>query len=259
MRVAAFMSGSGTNIVRLLEWERTLSSREGNSPFETLFVFSDRSDGSCRGESVALEYGIPYFSHDIRMFYQRRGLKRAVGTPEGLAARKEYDRTAATLVRAFEVDVIVLGGYMSYTTLDRCINVHPADLSILTPEGTRKYVGDHAVLEAIAAGERELRASTIWTDRGVDTGPLLMVSGPVPVEISEPLGAISQDREKLARIAEEHQRRLKERGDWKILPRTVEMVARGRFALDGEGRVYVDGRAAPGGYREKDGDPRIPS
>ncbi|MBN1105488.1 MAG: formyl transferase, partial [Deltaproteobacteria bacterium] len=220
--------------------------------FEVVFIFSDRGDGACRGEGIACDRGIPYFSHDIRAFHRLRGVKRDVSTPEGLAARKEFDRTAARLVRAFEVDAIALGGYMSYTTLERCINVHPADLSILTREGRRRYVGDRAVMDAIAAGETHLRASTIWTDEGVDTGPLLMVSAPVRVELPMPLEALRQDPEKFVRVADDHQQRLKERGDWKIFPQTVEMIARGRFALDGEGRVYVDGRAVPGGYREED-------
>jgi len=249
MRVAGFMSGSGTNILRLLEREKLLKARDGVSPFEVVFIFSDRSDGSCYGESIACDTGIPYMSYDIRTFHRLRGLKRTVSTPEGLEVRREFDKSAATLVRAFEVDVIALGGYMSYLTLRRCINVHPADLSILNAKGKRKYVGDNAVVDAIIAGEKLLRSSTIWTDRGLDTGPLLMVSDPVKVQLPEPLESLVADRDKLLRVAEEHQNKLKEIGDWKIFPITIEMIARGRFALDEEERVYVDGQPAPKGYR----------
>lgn len=255
MRVAGFMSGSGTNIVRLLEREEALKGSEGSSPFEVVFIFSDRSDGSCRGEGIALERGIPYVSYDIRAFHRRRGLKRSVKGPEGMAGRREFDRFAERLIQAFEIDVVALGGYMSYTTLTRCVNVHPADLSILTAAGRRKYVGDHAVEDAISAGEGSLRSSTIWTDRGVDTGPLLMVSAPVPVELPEPLDSLRGDRERLLQIVDLHQQRLKEVGDWKIFPKTVEMIARGRYALDDRGRVYVDGRAVPAGYREEEAVP----
>ena len=250
MRVAAFMSGSGTNIVKLIEREKNLRAKEGTSPFEVIFIFSDRSDGSCHGEKIACEAGIPYFSYDIRSFHRLRGLKRRVTTPEGMAARKEFDRVAGRLINAFEIDVIALGGYMSYITLDRCINVHPADLSILTPGGKRKYVGDNAVLDAIAAGEKDLRSSTLWTDQGVDSGPLLMVSSPVMVELPEPLESLLSDREKLLQISRQYQERLKEVGDWKIFPSSVEMIARGRFALDGHNRVYMDGHPVPEGYRE---------
>ncbi|MBW1806221.1 MAG: formyl transferase [Deltaproteobacteria bacterium] len=250
MRVAAFMSGSGTNIIRLLERQNVLREKEGASPFHVIFIFSDRSDGTSQGEKIAHENGIPYFSYDIRVYHRLRGSKRTVVTPDGLAARKEFDAVAARLIQAFEIDVVALGGYMSYLTLNRCINVHPADLSILTPDGKRRYVGDHAVIDAITAGETALRSSTLWTDQGVDTGPLLMLSDPLKVELPEPLESLLNNKERLMRIADEHQERLKELGDWKIFPRTVEMIARGRFALDEQLRVYVDGDPVPNGYRE---------
>ena len=249
MRVAGFMSGSGTNILRLIEREKLLKARDGSSPFEVVFIFSDRSDGSCYGESIACDTGIPYISYDIRTFHRLRAIKRTVSTPEGFEARREFDKVAATLVEAFKVDVIALGGYMSYLTLDRCINVHPADLSILNAKGKPKYAGDNAVVDAIAAGENLLRSSTIWTDKGVDTGPILMVSDPVRVRLSEPLESLIADREKLLKVAEEHQNRLKEVGDWKIFPLSVEMIARGRFAIDEEDHIYVDGQPVPQGYR----------
>ena len=250
MRVAAFMSGSGTNIMRLLAHEQGLKSQGATSPFETIFIFSDRSDGRCAGERIALENGLPYFSYDIRAFHQRRGLPRSVLTAEGLAARRQYDRIPERLVNAFQIDVIALGGYMSYTTLSRCVNVHPADLSIRLPDGRRKYVGDDAVKDAIVAGETRLRASTLWTDAGVDTGPLLMVSDPLPVELPDSLDALRRDPDRLRQVADDHQDRLKEAGDWRIFPKTVEMIARGRFGLDADNRVYVDGRPVPEGYRE---------
>jgi folate-dependent phosphoribosylglycinamide formyltransferase PurN len=250
MRVAAFMSGSGTNIIKLIERQKRLNTERGTSPFQVIFIFSDRSDGSCQGEKIAYQNGIPYFSYDIRTFHRLRGLTRRVDIPEGLAARRDFDSLAKRLVKAFEVDVIALGGYMSYITLDRCVNVHPADLSILSPDGKRKYVGDHAVLDAISSGETTLRSSTLWTDQGVDTGPLLMVSDPLKVELPEPLDALFKDRERLLSLVQEHQERLKELGDWKIFPRTIEMIAEGRFALDEMNAVYVDAHPVPEGFRE---------
>ena len=249
MRVAAFMSGSGTNIIKLIEKEKALKAGEAVSPFEVIFIFSDRSDGACAGEKIAFDNGLPYFSYDTRAFHRLRSLKRTVLTPEGMAARKKYDRVAMRLADAFEIDAIALGGYMSYITLNRCVNVHPADLSIRLPDGRRKYVGDYAVRDAIAAGENTLRASTLWTDEGVDTGPLLMVSDPLSVELPQPLETLRKDNKRFLQIVEEHQKRLKEVGDWMIFPLTIEMIARGRFGLDEDNRVYVDGKPVPNGYK----------
>ena len=249
MRVAAFMSGSGTNIMKLIEREKKLKVTEGSSPFEVVFIFSDRSDGKCAGEQIALDNGLPYFSSDIRVFHRLRSLKRSVLTPEGMAARKEYDSIAQKLVQAFEVDVIALGGYMSYTSLNRCVNVHPADLSISSSDGGRKYVGDNAVYDVILAGETSIRTSTLWTDERVDSGPLLMVSEPLEVKLPEPIDSLKKNTEKFLNIVDEHQERLKEIGDWKIFPLSIEMIAGGRFALDEDKRVYVDGQHVPAGFR----------
>jgi folate-dependent phosphoribosylglycinamide formyltransferase PurN len=249
MRVAAFMSGSGTNVIRLFEREKELEKEPGGSPFKIIFVFTDRSDGASAGEKIALDNGIPYFSYDIRKYYRLKGLKRTALTPETMAVRKEFDSVASRLVNAFEIDVIALAGYMSYLTLSRCVNVHPGDLSIFTPEGKRRYVGDRAVADAIANGETSLRASTIWTDTGVDTGPLLVVSDPLKVELPAPLPDLLKDKPAFDKLVAEHQKRLKEVGDWKIFPQTVEMIARGRFSLDENKDVYVDGMPVPEGYR----------
>lgn len=250
MRVAAFMSGSGTNILRLLEHAAALRAAEGIAPYEVVFIFSDRSDGACAGERIALDYGLPYFSFDTRAFHRRAGYRRTVRTPAGLTARRAYDAVARTLVAAFRVHLIALGGYMSYTTLAPCVNVHPADLSVRGPDGSRRYVGDNAVYDAIAAGETSLRASTLWTDEGVDTGPLLMVSRPLPVELPCPIEELREQPETLKKLADAHQQQLKEIGDWKIFPRTVELIARGRMALDAHGTLHMDGRPRPDGYRE---------
>jgi folate-dependent phosphoribosylglycinamide formyltransferase PurN len=250
MRVAAFLSGSGSNVRRLIEHWKKLQAEEQRAPFEVVLLFSDRSDGSCSGESIALEYALPYASFDIRAFHRSRGLKRDISKPEGIKARKEYDRIPSLLLKAFDVDVTALGGYMSYTTINACVNVHPADLSITDATGKRKFTGDRAVRDAVMAGETELRASTLWTDKGVDTGPLLMVSNPIPVRLPKPLPDLLRNKEAFERAIDELQEELKRAGDWLIFPRTVEMIARGRFALDERGTVYVDRNPVPAGFRE---------
>jgi folate-dependent phosphoribosylglycinamide formyltransferase PurN len=241
LRLAAFMSGSGSNIRRLLE--------RGSPHYQVAFIFSDVAGPASRGQEIAREHGLPYCAHDIRRFHQLAGLPRSVATPRGLAARREYDRVAARLVEAFGADVIALGGYMSFLTLSGGVNVHPADLSLADEKGRRRFTGDDAVYDAIAAGQSELRSSTLWIDQGVDTGPLLMVSEPLPVRLPAPLEELSADPARLRRVADEHQERLKEAGDWVIFPLTLELIGQGRLALDRDGVAHLDGRPRPGGIR----------
>ena len=245
------MSGSGTNIMRLLEHEKALGEQDGRSPFETVFIFSDRADAVCAGEKIALENGLPYFSHDIRMFHARNAIKRTVSNEKGLAARRAYDRVAETLVKAFHIDVVALGGYMSYITLGRCVNVHPADLSLLDSDGNRKYVGDQAVHDAIYAGERVLRSSTLWTDDGVDTGPLLMVSDPVTVALPEPLETLMKDRDDLigSRIITRSNSR--NRGTGKYFHAPSSSLPGGAFLLTRGGGSTWMGASSPRGAGNK--------
>ena len=57
-----------------------------------------------------------------------------------------------------------------------------------------------------------MRASTLWTDQGVDTGPLLMVSDPVEVNLPGPIDSLKKDKDLLNRVVDEHQEKLKEKG-----------------------------------------------
>ena len=77
-----------------------------------------------------------------------------------------------------------------------------------------------------------------------------MVSEPLFVELPEPLERLTKDKEKFLEIVDEHQERLKAVGDWEIFPLSIEMISRGRFALDGKKQVYVDGDPVLEGYRE---------
>jgi folate-dependent phosphoribosylglycinamide formyltransferase PurN len=255
MRVACFVSGSGTNARRITE-----RSLERDSGYEVSLIFTDVRDDRfrrsgekrCRAKDIADEFDISYECVDIRDFYRERGMKRT-----DLSLRPEFDRLVVETVAPYGINLIALAGYMSITTQPlleayegRMVNVHPADLSIM--EGhERRYVGIHVVRDAILAGERELRASTHVVREKVDHGEILVVSEPVSINLPEDivLDELAQDKKRLRVIVGEHQERLKERGDWIIFPLTIQMIAEGRFAFDGERRVYVDGVSAPRGYR----------
>jgi folate-dependent phosphoribosylglycinamide formyltransferase PurN len=80
MRVACFVSGSGTNARKIIS-----RSKEPDSGYEVSLIFTDvrddrvKRDGSkrCRAKDIADEQGIAYECVDIRDFYRERGVKRA--------------------------------------------------------------------------------------------------------------------------------------------------------------------------------------
>ncbi|MGD2141849.1 MAG: formyltransferase family protein [Candidatus Bathyarchaeota archaeon] len=256
MRVACFVSGSGTNARKIIE-----RSLESNSRYEVVLIFTDvrddryNRDGKkrCKARDICDEYGLAYECEDIRDFYRSKGRN----SRRDLALRPEFDARVVDKIAAYDIDLIALAGYMSITTQPlletyngRMVNVHPADLSIM--KGLeRKYVGIHVVRDAILAGEREIRSSTHVVREKVDQGELLIISEPIPVDLppSINLDDLKEDKDLLEEMVDGHQNRLKERGDWIIYPLTIRMIAEGRFALDGKGNVYFDHERLLNGLR----------
>jgi folate-dependent phosphoribosylglycinamide formyltransferase PurN len=245
MRVAGFMSGSGTNLVKILERQAELVGMPGGSPYEVVVIFTDNPESNAA--QIGERYGLDCVAEDILAFYRSKGH----ANKKDLTLRPAYDERILSVLAPYRVDAIVLAGYMSVVTepilgvfAGRIINVHPADLRILE-KGRRKYTGDYAVRDAILAGEKVVRATTHVVRKEVDGGEILMVSAPVPVDLPEGLepeaAAWREKRDLWNRIADEHQERLKEIGDWRILPKTLEWLARGRYGLDEQGRVFLDG------------------
>jgi folate-dependent phosphoribosylglycinamide formyltransferase PurN len=245
MRVAAFMSGSGTNLIKILEHQKGLAAQGGPPAYEITVIVTDTPSSNASG--IATAHNVPLVELDIKAFYRAHGRD----SRRDLTLRPAFDRLIVERLAPFEPDTAVLAGYMSIVTYPlleafpgRMINVHPADLRI-TEGGRRKYTGDRAVADAILAGEPFLRASTHIVREEVDCGEVLMVSDPLPVELPQGITreelARPDNRTLLLRIASEHQDRLKRIGDWIILPRTLELMAQGRYALDGSGTVYLDG------------------
>lgn len=236
-KVAGFMSGSGSNLRRLLEFQ--------NPAYKVEFLFSDCVDSHI--ETLALDYNLPYFVYDIRRFYATLGKPRSIASSDGWRLRQHYDQVAARLVKAFAIDIIALGGYMSFLTLPQGgINVHPGDLSIKDEHGKRLLVGARAVEDAILKGCREIRSSTIWIDSGVDSGPLLLLSDPLEVRLPAPLAEIRENESALALTVERYQEELKQKGDWIIFPLTIQLMAQKRLVIKNN-IAWLDGRPYPDG------------
>ncbi len=244
LRVVGLMSGSGTNIRKIIEHQHTLARNEGTSPFEMVVLFSDTWNSNAT--KIGTEWDIPVITRDISGFYAKRGKKRS-----DLSIRPEFDWETAKALSPYDVKVGVYGGYMSVATAPLIkaflgINVHPADLSI-EQGGKRKYTGDHAVRDAIAAGEKTIAASTHIIEEAVDEGPLFMISPPLSVILKKEWDL--SDPEDLSEAEFMNQGRLKEHGDWVIFPKTIEYLARGRFGRDDAGLLYFDGEPIPKGLK----------
>ncbi|MCX8011624.1 MAG: formyltransferase family protein [Desulfobacterota bacterium] len=244
LRIAGLMSGSGTNIRKILEYQKLLEKKEGEAPFKIVVLFSDTWNSNAT--KIGQEYDLPVITRDIGGFYARRGRKRS-----DLSIRSEFDSETVKYLSPFRVKVGVFGGYMSIVTAPLIkaflgINVHPADLSI-EEGGKRKFTGEHAVRDAIRSGEKTIASSTHIVEEAVDQGPILMISPPLPVILKEEWDLSHPEHLKEAETL--NQERLKEKGDWVIFPKTIEYIACGRFGKDEKGNLYFDNQPIPRGLR----------
>ncbi len=245
MKVAGFMSGSGTNLCKILEHQERLKRERGSSPYEVTVIFSDTAKSNAPG--IGRDFDIPVVIRDIRAFYARRGVPR-----RNMQMREEYDRLVLEALQPFAPTVAAFAGYMSVASRILlqglvAINVHPADLSIKLGE-QRRFKGNRAVTDAIRSGEKTIASTTHIVAEGVDEGQILLISPPLEVTVPDGM-TIERDLEK---IAADNQERLKRHGDWVIFPLTLQLIAEGRFAVDETGLLHFDGRPVPEGVRLPD-------
>ncbi len=256
MRVAGLMSGSGTNLRKILEKEIELKTEGGKTPYELVCLFSDVADPSkCKIREIAQEYHLPYKINDIWEFYKSRGHT----SKRDLKLREEYDKLTLGFLKDQNIHCVALGGYMSIVTkiifqTYPTVNVHPADLSLIDPKtGKRKYTGDHAVKDAILAGETQIRASTHLATEAVDDGPILLISKPVTIKFPASMTVEDlkspQKRNLVEELSRKHQDELKKVGDWVIFPLSLIYIAKGLVAIDEKGMLYIENQPKPHGVR----------
>lgn len=277
MNIVCVVSGSGTNY-------REIVTANGNHNY---IVFTNRP--GCGGVSIARENRhkvielshIPYLKGAIQKY-------GAGNVPRNAPKRVEYEKEVSRLIESNaggEPDLICLAGYDQWLTdwmvgkyYPRILNVHPGDT-------TKGYYGLHWMpsAKAILAGDKAVRSTVFFVDKGEDTGPVLVQSKPLDiaktlVELeSKGTKGLSAALDKIISFAKTHdiktyeqfkdkagkdlssmmericsnlQEALKVAGDWKIYPFAVhELISQGRVEIDGR-LVYIDGKKMPEyGYR----------
>ena len=255
--MAIFLSGGGSNAEKLL-----LAIQELPAPPLDVKALVTDAPLTSRARELGQRFHLPVVESDIREFYRRHGETRvSIATTRGQEVRKAWTDDLRDRLTPLELDFAVFAGFVPLTNLTRdfpCLNVHPGDLTC-RQNGRRFLVGLHTVpIElAILAGLDHLRSSVIvaqeYSGQGgeMDSGPILGLSPRVPVDLQgstlPELHALWRQRppkrpkggfgDRLEQIAEANQDRLKQSGDWVVLPQVVIDYAERRFALDDGGRL----------------------
>lgn len=174
MRIAVLVSGGGTNLQSLIDYEK----EHDNCPYTIALVVSNTK------KAFALERaekaGIPAF---VRSPFSVLGEEKASASDRD-TKRIAVSDAVLELCQEYTIDAIVLAGYLSVLggkIIDeysgRIVNLHPS----LLPKFGGVGMWGHAVHAAvIAAGETESGCTIHLVDSGCDTGKIL-IQKTVPV------------------------------------------------------------------------------
>lgn len=251
---AVFLSGSGTNAEALL---KNVFDEKKKPSWRPEVLVTDRPETS-RAREIAAAFGLPLVEHDIRRFYEERGLSRVtIATEEGMRVREEWTAVLIEKLKPFRISFGLLAGFVPLCNITKefpCLNVHPGDLTV-RENGRRLFAGLHLlpVETAILRGWDSIRSSVILAQSvtaggsEMDEGPVLGISDAMPLDLEghtrEELREVQLARaskspaerrtDLLARIAGDNIERLKKCGDWKLFPRVTRDFADGLFDWSG--------------------------
>ncbi|XP_046484622.1 trifunctional purine biosynthetic protein adenosine-3 [Neodiprion pinetum] len=198
-KVGVLISGSGTNLQALIDATLDPMQRIGA---EIVLVISNKSDveGLRRAE--------------------RAGIKTKVFKHTDYPSREAFDSDMDAALRAANVDLICLAGFMRILSAEFVIrwrgamlNVHPA----LLPA----FKGAHAHRDALAAGVRLSGCTVHFVEVDIDSGAIIEQEA-VPVLPGDTVETL-QERVKVA----EH----------RLFPKALKLLATGQIELDKNGAI----------------------
>lgn len=167
-----------------------------------------------------------------------------------LRDRVEHDAETAKRIRSSGADYVFALAYPYVLTEpmldafpDRVICLHDGDLTEIDETGQRKWIGPHAVLDAILGGAKATRNSLYIITRDVGHGPLMLAGPRHPVAPLVGDAIASEDFETVVSYARLHRRWM--RRSWgTILRRAIEILAAGTMQIIGD-IVWIDGVPGP--------------
>tara|TARA_A100001015_G_scaffold238188_1_gene271084 strand:- start:414 stop:992 length:579 start_codon:yes stop_codon:yes gene_type:complete len=163
MRVVCLISGDGSNLHALTDWQ--IKGLLGNA--EIVGVVSNKA------RAFGLERA------------KRANIATTVLSHERYPDRYQFDRALMSVIDNYEADLIVLAGFMRILTAqfvnhyaNRLVNVHPS----LLP----KYKGLDTHRRAIEAGDSTAGATVHWVTEELDSGGIIrQVEVPIYAHDSE--------------------------------------------------------------------------
>jgi phosphoribosylglycinamide formyltransferase-1 len=212
VRLAVLLSGRGSNLQAIID-----AIESGALSAEIAVVVSNKQEAA--GLERARKHGAPVVWLDPKPF---------AGRPD---SREAYDRAMLDVLRKYEVDLVLLAGYMKIVTAvlvaayeNRMMNIHPS----LLPS----FPGLDVQKKAIEHGCKIAGCTVHFVTEGVDEGPII-VQAAVPIVEGDTPDALA------ARILEQEHR---------IYPHAIQLYAQGRLRVEGRRVMVAEAGPPMGGF-----------
>ena len=196
LRVGVLVSGGGTNLQAILDAIDAGTIR--NAKVEVVI--------SNNAGAFALERA------------KKHGIPAECLSPKDFASREEFNEALVAKIDSYELDLIVLAGYlvkipaaMIEKYRDKIINIHPSLIPSFCGVG---FYGLKVHEAALRRGVKITGATVHFVDEGMDPGSIILQKA-VEVEKGD--------------TPEVLQHRVMEQAEWKILPKAIDMIANGEI------------------------------
>ncbi|MBR6237698.1 MAG: phosphoribosylglycinamide formyltransferase [Lachnospiraceae bacterium] len=147
---------------------------------------------------------------------ENAGIKGVCISPKDYPDRESFNEALLEGVDKFNPDLIVLAGFlvnipeaMVKKYRNKIINIHPSLIPSFCGKG---FYGLHVHEKALERGVKVTGATVHYVDEGTDTGPIIL---------QEPVRVLPDDTPEVL------QRRVMEQAEWIILPKAIDMIAKG--------------------------------
>ena len=207
MRIAVCVSGGGTNLQAIIDAidNGTIHNTE------IAVVISNNKN------AYALERA------------EKAGIEGVCISPKDFASREEFNKAFLEKLDSYNVDLVVLAGFLVVIPPEmirkyeyKIINIHPSLIPSFCGTG---YYGLKVHEGVLARGVKVTGATCHFVDEGTDTGPIILQKAVEVMEDDTP---------------EVLQRRVMEQAEWVIMPRAIDLIARGCVSVVNGRTVIVE-------------------
>ncbi len=200
LKLAVMVSGGGTNLQAIID-------RIADGTIENARIVSviSNNDGV-----YALERA------------QRAGIPSRVLSPKSYESREDFNAALLSALQETGADLVVLAGCLvaiPAQVIDafrgRIINIHPALIPSFCGKG---YYGLHVHEKVLERGVKVTGATVHFVDEDLDHGQIILQKA---VDVPDGI------------TAQELQQKVMREAEWEILPRAIDLIARGKVRIDG--------------------------